>query len=90
VQRAKLAAIETEWEAEPPPASFTLFGFPDEDTMTTHYAVKAPWVMGMIATRSINEKVDSIKEIRERKHRRIERSPTSGHKPWKRFPSATN
>ena len=72
VQRAKLAAIEAEWETEEAPASFTLFGFPDEETMTTHYAIKVPYVMGLIATRSIDQKVDGIKEIRERKHRRIE------------------
>ncbi len=71
VQRAKLAAIEAEWETEEAPASFTLFGFPDEDTMTTHYAIKIPYVMGLIATRSIDQKVDGIKEIRERKHLRI-------------------
>jgi cytochrome d ubiquinol oxidase subunit I len=72
VQRAKLATIEAEWETEEAPASFTLLGFPDEDTMTTRYAIKIPWLMGLIATRSIDEKVDGIKEIRERKHKRIE------------------
>ena len=72
VQRAKLAAIEAEWETEEASASFTLFGFPDEETMTTHYAIKVPYVMGLIATRSIDQKVDGIKEIRERKHHRIE------------------
>jgi cytochrome bd ubiquinol oxidase subunit I len=71
VQRAKLATIEAEWETEEAPASFTLFGFPDEETMTTHYAVKIPWLLGMIATRSIDEKVDGIKEILERKQKRI-------------------
>ena len=71
VQRAKLATIEAEWETEEAPASFTLFGFPNEETMTTDYAVKIPWVMGLIATRSIDEKVDGIKEIVERKRNRI-------------------
>ena len=71
VQRAKLAAIEAEWETEPAPASFTLIGFPDEETMTTHYAIKFPWLLGLIATRSVNEQVDGIKEILERKRRRI-------------------
>ena len=66
VQKAKLAAIEAEWESEPAPASFTLFGIPDEETMTTHYAIKIPWVMGMIATRSVDETVDGIKDIKER------------------------
>jgi cytochrome bd ubiquinol oxidase subunit I len=71
VQRAKLATIEAEWETEPAPASFTLLGFPDEENMITRYAIKFPWVLGLIATRSINEKVDGIKEILERKRRRI-------------------
>ena len=71
VQRAKLATIEAEWETEEAPASFTLFGFPNEETMTTDYAFKIPWVMGLIATRSIDEKVDGIKEIVERKRNRI-------------------
>ena len=36
VQKVKLAAIEAEWETEPPPASFTLFGFPDQEAQKTH------------------------------------------------------
>jgi cytochrome d ubiquinol oxidase subunit I len=71
VQRAKLATIEAEWQTEEAPASFTLFGFPNEETMTTDYAVKIPWVMGLIATRSIDTKVDGIKEILERKRERV-------------------
>jgi cytochrome d ubiquinol oxidase subunit I len=71
VQKAKLATIEAEWETEEAPASFTLFGIPNEETMTTDYAIKIPWVMGLIATRSIDEKVDGIKEIVERKRKRI-------------------
>ncbi len=71
VQKAKLATIEAEWETEESPASFTLFGFPDEETMTTHYAVKFPWVLGLIATRSIDEKVGGIKAILENNRERI-------------------
>jgi cytochrome d ubiquinol oxidase subunit I len=71
VQKTKLATIEAEWETEEAPASFTLFGIPNEVTMTTDYAIKIPWVMGLIATRSIDEKVDGIKEIVERKRKRI-------------------
>lgn len=33
VQRAKLAAIEAEWETEEAPASFTLIGLPNEETV---------------------------------------------------------
>ncbi|VED52769.1 cytochrome d ubiquinol oxidase subunit 1 [Raoultella terrigena] len=31
VQKTKLAAIEAEWETQPAPAAFTLFGIPDQD-----------------------------------------------------------
>ena len=30
VQKVKLAAIEAEWETEPAPAAFTLFGIPNQ------------------------------------------------------------
>ena len=72
VQRAKLAAIEAEWETEEAPASFTLVGFPNEETRTTDYAIKFPYLLGLIATRSIDEKVDGLDVIRERKRHRIE------------------
>ena len=72
VQKTKLAAIEAEWETEAAPASFTLFGFPDEATMTTDYAVKIPWLLGLIATRSIDEEVGGINEILKNNRARIE------------------
>ncbi len=63
VQKTKLAAIEAEWHTEPPPAAFTLFGFPNQETMETEHAIKIPYVMGIIATRSISEPVKGITEI---------------------------
>lgn len=39
--------------------------------MTTDYAIKIPWVMGLIATRSIDEKVGGIKSILENNRVRI-------------------
>ncbi|EIC28238.1 cytochrome ubiquinol oxidase subunit I [Methylomicrobium album] len=71
VQKVKLAAIEAEWETEKPPASFTLIGFPNEETMHTDYAVKFPWVMGLIATRSVDEPVLGLKEILNTNRERI-------------------
>jgi len=71
VQKAKLAAIEAEWETEEAPASFTLIGLPNEETMTTDYAIKFPYLLGLIATRSLDGTVDGIKEIHERKRKRI-------------------
>lgn len=63
VQRTKLAAVEAEWETHEPPAAFTLIGFPDEETMTTHAAIKIPYALGLIATRSIDEPVVGIKDL---------------------------
>jgi len=64
-QKAKLAAIEAEWQTEEAPASFTLFGFPNQAEQRTDYAVKIPYVLGLIATRSVNEEVKGLKELRE-------------------------
>ena len=71
VQQAKLAAIEAEWKTEEAPAAFTLFAFPNEETMTNENPFELPWLLGIIATRSIDEKIDGIKEIVERKRQRI-------------------
>ena len=35
VQKTKLAAIEAEWETQPAPAAFTLFGVPDRKRRKT-------------------------------------------------------
>lgn len=64
VQKAKLAAIESEWKTEVPPANFTLFGIPDEDKEITAYAIEIPYLLGIIATRSIDEEVKGLKELR--------------------------
>ena len=70
-QKVKLAAIEAEWDTEPPPASFTAFGFPDQDAHKTHYAIKIPWLMGIIATRSVDTPVTGIKELKKTHEERI-------------------
>ena len=72
VQRMKLAAIESEWHTEKPPAAFTLFGFPDEKTETTDYAVHIPYVLGLIATRSIDTPVEGIVDLRNTNRHRIQ------------------
>ncbi|WP_407330711.1 cytochrome ubiquinol oxidase subunit I [Enterovibrio sp. 27052020O] len=63
VQKVKLAAIEAEWHTEPAPAAFTLFGFPNQETMHTDYAIKIPYVMGIIATRSFDKQVTGLHDI---------------------------
>ena len=62
-QKMKVAAIEAMWETEPAPASFTLIGIPDSEQQTTHYAVKVPWALGLIATRSTDTQLAGIREL---------------------------
>ncbi|MTJ81352.1 MAG: cytochrome bd-I ubiquinol oxidase subunit CydA [Telmatospirillum sp.] len=71
-QKMKLAAIEAMWETEPAPASFTAVGLPDVAARTTHYAVKIPWLMGLIGTRSVDRVIPGIEELVERARHRIE------------------
>ncbi|MCL6692786.1 cytochrome ubiquinol oxidase subunit I [Pseudomonas sp. R3.Fl] len=63
VQKTKLAAIEAEWSTEQAPAGFTLFGIPDQEQMRTHYAIKIPYALGIIATRSLDKEVTGIKDL---------------------------
>lgn len=71
VQKAKLAAIEAEWHTEEPPAAFTVIGLPDQEAMETHYAIKIPWVLGLIGTRSIDEPITGLSEILIRNRVRV-------------------
>ncbi|MDX1398868.1 MAG: cytochrome ubiquinol oxidase subunit I, partial [Oceanospirillum sp.] len=71
VQKTKLAAIEAEWDTHPAPASFTLFGIPNQETQTTDYAIKIPYALGLIATRSLDQEVTGIKDLIEQHEVRI-------------------
>jgi cytochrome d ubiquinol oxidase subunit I len=62
-QKLKIAGIESIWDTEIPPASFTVFGWPDSKNRTTHYELKIPYILGIIATRSLNQKVEGINEL---------------------------
>jgi len=70
-QKMKLAAIEAEWHTERAPAGITLFGLPDLETHTTRYEVKFPFVLGLIATRSIKGEVTGMSELILRAQDRI-------------------
>jgi len=71
VQKTKLAVIEAEWETQPPPADFTLFGFPNGKTQETDYAIRIPYALGLIATRSTDKEVTGIKELKAQHEIRI-------------------
>ncbi|WP_413788636.1 cytochrome ubiquinol oxidase subunit I [Rhodopila sp.] len=70
-QKMKIAAIEAMWETEPAPASFTVIGIPDIATRTTKDAIRVPWVLGLIATRSLHGEVEGIKDLVEQAQQRI-------------------
>ncbi|MGB1237861.1 MAG: cytochrome ubiquinol oxidase subunit I [Pseudomonadales bacterium] len=73
VQKVKLAAIEAEWHTEEAPAAFTAIGLPNEETQSTDYAIKIPYALGIIATRSLDGEVEGISDLREKHKAKIER-----------------
>ncbi|WP_027815701.1 cytochrome ubiquinol oxidase subunit I [Paraburkholderia bannensis] len=72
VQQIKLAAIEAEWDTAPAPAPFTLFGIPNQQEERTDYAIRIPYLMGIIATRSIDEPVIGLRDLMGRAEVRIQ------------------
>ncbi len=70
-QKMKMAAIEAMWETEPAPASFTLFGFPDQQAHETKWAIHVPYVMGLIGTRSLTQEIAGIDQLVTRAHDRV-------------------
>jgi cytochrome d ubiquinol oxidase subunit I len=63
VQKTKLAAIEGEWETHAPPAPFTLFGIPNDKEKRMDYAVRIPYALGIIATRSLDTPVIGLNDL---------------------------
>jgi cytochrome d ubiquinol oxidase subunit I len=70
-QKMKIAAIEAAWHTEPAPAGFTVFGVPDVAERRTHAEVKIPWLLGLIATRSIDGEVAGIVDLVENARQRV-------------------
>lgn len=70
-QKSKLAAIEAMWETEPAPAGFNLIASINEETQSNNWAIKIPYVLGLIATRSTSETLPGIREIRAENKERI-------------------
>jgi cytochrome d ubiquinol oxidase subunit I len=70
-QQSKLAAMEGMWRTEAAPASFTLFAVPDAAARENRYEVKVPYMLGLIATRSVSKEIPGIEEIKARNRERI-------------------
>jgi cytochrome d ubiquinol oxidase subunit I len=71
VQKVKLAAIESEWHTDPAPAAFTVFGLPNQKEELTEYAIRIPYLLGLIATRSLDEEVTGLVDIKNQNEIRI-------------------
>ncbi len=75
-QKAKIAAMEAVWHTEPAPAPLTVFGIPDTVHHETHDRIDVPWLLGLLATRSISTKIPGIinlvDEAKTRIHRGLE------------------
>lgn len=71
VNKVKLAVIESEWETEAAPAGLAIFGWPDNQAEKTHFEVKIPYVLGLISTRSTDQKITGIKDLKKETEVRI-------------------
>jgi len=70
-QKMKIAAIESMWHTEPAPAPFTVIGFPDMANHKTSGQIQVPWMLGLIATRSLDTPIPGITELVERAKEQI-------------------
>ena len=70
-QPSKLAAMEAMWETEPAPASFYVFAWPNEEKQLNDFAIRVPYVGGLMANRSFSQVTPGIREIRETNKARI-------------------
>ncbi|MDI7773941.1 cytochrome ubiquinol oxidase subunit I [Asticcacaulis sp. EMRT-3] len=70
-QKMKLAAIESMWHTEPAPAGIAIFGLPNVKEQRTDDEVKIPYVLGLIATRSLDQPVVGILELVDKANERI-------------------
>jgi len=70
-QKMKLASLEAMWHTEKAPAGIALFGLPSLEGRDTRYEVKIPYVLGLIATRSLTGEVTGITELVARAQVRI-------------------
>ncbi len=70
-QKMKLAAIEGAWKTEPAPAGIAIFGIPSPGEHETKYEIKIPYVLGLIATRSLTGQVSGIDPLVEHAKTRI-------------------
>ena len=62
-QPAKLAAMEAEYETQTPPASWSIVALPNEDEMENYFSIRIPGLLGIIATHSLDQEVQGLRDI---------------------------
>lgn len=62
-QKMKIAAMEGMWETEPAPAALNVIGFPDQKLHVTKNPIRIPYLLGLIATRSLTHPVLGINDL---------------------------
>lgn len=72
-QHMKIATLEAMWHTEPAPAALTVFGIPDQEHQLTKAAIKIPYVLGIMATRSFSKELPGINELVEDTKGRIKK-----------------
>ena len=70
-QKSKLAAMEAMWETEPAPAGFNIVASINEETQSNDWAIRVPYALGLIATRSTTKTLPGIRDIRANNRERI-------------------
>ena len=61
-QPVKLAAMEAHWETEAG-AAFLIGGIPDEEAEETHFAIRIPYLLSLLADRDPFAEVEGLKEV---------------------------
>ncbi|WP_159566549.1 cytochrome ubiquinol oxidase subunit I [Budvicia diplopodorum] len=77
VQRVKLAAIEAEWDTQKAPASFNIVSIPNQDKMENNFAIEIPYMLGIIATRSLDTQITGIKDLVVENEQRVRNGITA-------------
>ncbi len=70
-QKMKLAALESMWHTEKAPAGIAVFGIPNVKEQRTDFEIKIPYVLGLIATRSVDKPVIGILDLVDKAEGRI-------------------
>jgi cytochrome d ubiquinol oxidase subunit I len=70
-QKMKIAAMEAMWETEPAPASFNVLAIPNQAERKNDFAIEIPYLMGIIATRSLTTPMLGINDLVARAETRI-------------------